>query len=41
MSYIEVVVSVTAFASVWNMVLQTNWYYWSKGIYERKHKEDV
>ncbi len=25
---------------IWNAVLQTYWFVWSKGIHERKHKED-
>jgi len=40
MTYIELVVTITAVASVWNMGLQTGWFIWSHGIHKRKHFTD-
>jgi len=25
---------------IWNAILQTYWFFWSRNIHKRKHKED-
>ena len=34
---IEVIVMIGV---IWNALLQTYWFFWSKSIHERKHKDD-
>ena len=40
MTYIEVVVTITAVASLGNLILQSSWFVWSHGIHQRKHFTD-
>ena len=40
MSYTEIIISITAIASVGNLILQTGWFLWSYNIHKRKHFTD-
>ena len=40
MTYIEMMVTTTAIASVGNLLLQSAWFIWSHKINERKHFTD-
>ncbi len=40
MGYLEIIVTITAIASVWNAILQSGWFVWSKNIHDRKHFTD-
>jgi len=40
MTYVEIVITVTAIASTINMGLQLYWFKWSYSIHERKHFTD-
>jgi len=37
MNTVELIVM---FGVIWNALLQTYWFFWSRGIYKRKHKDD-
>ena len=41
MTYVEIIVTITAVASTCNVLLQTYWFTWSYGIHERKHFTDT
>ncbi len=40
MTYLEIIVTLTAIASVGNLILQTGWFIWSRNIHKRKHFSD-
>ncbi len=40
MTYLEILVTITAISGLGNLVLQTTWFIWSHKIHERKHKDD-
>ena len=40
MSYIEIIISITAIASVGNLGIQAGWLRWSYNIHKRKHFTD-
>ena len=37
---LEVIVTITAVASVGNLILQSSWFVWSYNIHKRKHFTD-